>query len=80
MTHYVYRLFDSDDTLLYIGASQEPQGRLVAHCRKTWGSAIASMTEEEYLTRGLALAAEREAIESEEPLHNFLYHPHPRPR
>ncbi len=80
MTDYVYRLFDNDDTLLYIGASKTPQGRLVAHARKPWGSAIDHMTEKAYPTRGLAEAAEQEAIASEQPRHNYLYHPNPGPR
>ncbi len=80
MICYLYRLFDNDDTLLYVGASKAPQTRLSAHRTKSWGAAIVNMTEEAYPTRESAQTAEREAIASEQPLHNFAHHPDPLPR
>ncbi|MDX3183512.1 GIY-YIG nuclease family protein [Streptomyces sp. ME02-7008A-1] len=67
----LYRLFDGDDQLLYVGTSVDPQNRWEQHAReKLWWSAVARATVEWHPDRTSAMAAERAAIKAEEPLHN----------
>jgi len=71
--HSVYRLFDHQSRLLYVGCSYFPAERKLQHSGKCWYSEIASMTSTEYLTKELALAAEMTAIELENPLYNYTH-------
>lgn len=67
----VYRLYDAKGRLLYVGTSVEPQERWEQHSReKLWWSSVARATVDWFSSRTEALAAEREAIRSEYPLHN----------
>jgi predicted GIY-YIG superfamily endonuclease len=66
----VYRLYDVEGNLLYVGASYNPDRRCEDHRRKPWGSCIARRTEEWHESRQDALAAERRAIREEGPRHN----------
>ncbi|MFD7554127.1 GIY-YIG nuclease family protein [Streptomyces sp. NPDC059835] len=71
MTTALYRVFDSDDRLLYVGISNYPATRLDAHRRGApWGSEMARHTLEEFPTRRQAAFAESEAINIERPLYN----------
>ena len=76
--HYVYRIFDADGALLYIGATQDVATRLyhlTALCnRARYGDVARRMeyhTVEEYPTRREAFDAERAAIAAESPLFNI---------
>jgi predicted GIY-YIG superfamily endonuclease len=70
-TTTLYRYFNIDNELLYVGISKNPISRLEQHgVDKQWFDEIASITLVKYATRGDALEAERIAIEEEEPLHN----------
>lgn len=66
---YVYRLYDREDRLLYIGASKDVARRLDAH-----GSSIPweRYTTEPYPDRASAVAAEGAAILAEGPLMNVM--------
>jgi predicted GIY-YIG superfamily endonuclease len=67
----VYRLFDAEDRLLYVGCSDCVECRLDQHrLSKRWFGDIARHTVDEFPTRREALAAERVAIQTETPLHN----------
>lgn len=66
----VYRLYDTEGTLLYVGASYNPDRRCEEHRRKPWGAKIARRTEAWYPNREEAFAVERDAIWKEGPLHN----------
>ena len=68
--NFVYRYFDRTGRLLYVGVTNEPENRHRGHRRKSWFSAIARKTVDAYPTRSAALAAEREALRTESPLHN----------
>lgn len=80
MTHYwsdmydkptcVYRLYDIEGRLLYVGLTKNPPGRLPAHRRKAWGPEIASHVLEWFDCRDAAKDAERHAIYHENPVHN----------
>lgn len=78
---YVYRLFDAQGRLLYIGKTYNVRARLWgrgghAHT-KPWWPEVASVTATEYRTEEAALDAEAWAIRREKPLHN-VERPHPR--
>lgn len=70
---WLYRLFNEDDRLLYIGVTRNPPARLAAH-RKKWGELISHVTWEERPSAEDALLAEKKAIESEHPMLN-IEHP-----
>lgn len=64
----LYRHFDADGRLLYVGISYDALVRLRQHKdRSAWFSRIASITIEKHATREAALAAEAEAINREKP-------------
>jgi predicted GIY-YIG superfamily endonuclease len=71
MPHYVYRLFDVDDNLLYVGCSYRPDLRLRQHRgRAPWAAEIATVRHTVWPTRSKALEMERKAIAEEDPRHN----------
>lgn len=67
----VYRLYDAEGRLLYVGLARRPENRIYAHKRKPWGHLINSMAVEWFDDREAAKAAERTAIHHEEPIHNL---------
>lgn len=68
----VYRLFDAERTLLYIGMSKHPLRRVLEHMiRQPWRRSINSWTIEWHPDPDTAHAAEVEAIHSERPLWNI---------
>lgn len=71
----LYRHFDADGNLLYIGASLRSLSRLAEHNSAPWFDAIASVTVEKFKTRKDALQAERQAIVQENPRHNIKHQP-----
>ncbi|NOD65791.1 GIY-YIG nuclease family protein [Ruegeria sp. HKCCD6109] len=68
----IYRVFDAEGVLLYVGQSSSPLSRLDEHKRlQVWQMQIASVTVEWHATREDALAAEKEAIREEGPVWNY---------
>lgn len=67
----VYRAYDTQERLLYVGISMNLDGRLTKHRRAAWWPAVAEVTVQWFDGREAAKAAEREAISSENPLHNI---------
>lgn len=68
----VYRLYDADDVLLYIGSAYDPEERCKAHRSKPWWPDVARRTDEWRPGRGDAYGAEAQAIAEENPRHNLL--------
>lgn len=67
----LYRLYDADDKLLYLGISWNPDARLEDHAKdKHWIHLVTRRTIEWYPTRPTALAAEAAATAVEKPLHD----------
>ena len=68
----LYRHFDGDGGLLYIGISKDPQGRWMAHRgnREPWVHLAVRRTDEWHPSRPAALAAERDAVRKERPRFN----------
>lgn len=70
---HLYRHFDANGTLLYVGISLSAFHRLGQHKNNAhWFKSIANMTIETFPSREKALNAERRAIRNEYPLHNNL--------
>jgi predicted GIY-YIG superfamily endonuclease len=71
---YLYRHFDKDDTLLYIGVSLNPFKRLNDHKKQSsWFAKISNVTVDKYPNREEVLKAERHAIITEKPLYNIRH-------
>lgn len=67
----VYRFYDADDNLLYIGSSKQLDVRYKDHAKKKpWWPDVHRKTETWYPTRERAYAAERGAIQTERPKYN----------
>lgn len=67
----LYRLFDVEGELLYVGITSALGSRLSAHRRtQPWWDEVAETAVEAFDDRRSALAAEREAIETEGPRFN----------
>lgn len=74
MTIDLYRYYDKDGTLLYVGISLNAIARATQHrVGAHWWANVANMTVEHYATREQAAHAEREAIAGEKPLYNVIY-------
>jgi predicted GIY-YIG superfamily endonuclease len=70
----LYRFYNTDDELLYVGISEKGPERWKAHRKdKPWWTDVARTTTEHYDTRQLALDAERAAIIAEHPKHNVVH-------
>lgn len=67
----VYRLFDSEGCLLYVGATLNPFARFAGHrTDRPWFFDVASVTFEHFEKRIDALEAEARAIRDEKPRYN----------
>ncbi len=66
----LYRFFDDAEELLYVGITDNPPHRLIAHGRKKWWPQVSTITFERFDQRDDALKAELEAIRVEQPIHN----------
>ncbi len=69
--HVLYRLYDADDGLLYVGITNQWVRRESEHSRdKAWWSEVHRISHEVYPDRPTAMAAEKAAIRSERPVFN----------
>ncbi|MFF5422428.1 GIY-YIG nuclease family protein [Streptomyces misionensis] len=68
----VYRLYDADGALLYVGSAYDPEVRCKAHRNKPWWPQVERRTEEWHPTRLNAYHAEMAAISTEAPAHNAM--------
>lgn len=87
MTAYVYRMYDAEGVLLYVGHARNPEWRIQMHMAATPGATgsiagaaelqarYSTHTTTEYATKADAFAAEREAIRREAPLLNRMHNP-----
>jgi hypothetical protein len=69
----LYRHFDADGNLLYVGISLSALTRLYAHGKAAWYNDIKNVTIENYPTKRMALDAEKNAIKTEKPMHNIMH-------
>lgn len=76
MQEVLYRFFDSQGTLLYVGISGNWMARLNSHSKTAdFYSAVAGMTIERFPDRESVVEAELRAIKSENPLFNRADNP-----
>ena len=70
----LYRFYDADGTLLYVGISADMAKRLGQHRRQKvdWAE-VSDIRLEHFTTRQASLDAEREAIIDEDPLWNVVH-------
>ena len=72
--HALYRFFDAEGRLLYIGISMNPPYRFGQHADdKPWWAEVARIAMETFPDRSAVLAAERRAIQTEQPLYNVVH-------
>ena len=72
---YLYRSFDRDGRLLYVGISVSPATRLGSHVLTApWWPLARTITIEPFLSRESAGDAETKAIREEHPIHNVALH------
>jgi hypothetical protein len=72
----LYRMYDADDQLLYIGVTCNKAARWHSHRRNSaWWKLVARKELTTYPDRSAALTAELAAIQAEKPLHNIANHP-----
>lgn len=70
--HYVYRVYDADERLIYIGCTENLAGRLRAHRMNSWWSSQAArVVAKVYRDKRCGRAAELAAIKSENPRWNI---------
>jgi predicted GIY-YIG superfamily endonuclease len=70
----LYRYYDADGQLLYVGISLSAVARASQHrAEKGWWQDVARMTVEHLPTRQAAEDAERSAIRAEKPVHNVIH-------
>lgn len=73
MDHRVYRAFDCEGDLLYVGYSGRAFARVSEHLdRAAWSGQVSTITFEQYDAKDAALDAEAAAISSENPTYNVI--------
>lgn len=73
-TASLYRFFNKDGDLLYVGISSKLGNRFHEHSKnQPWYEEIVGSTVAHYPTREAALDAERDAIKAERPLYNVVH-------
>jgi predicted GIY-YIG superfamily endonuclease len=77
----LYRLFDQDDALLYIGVARRFGTRWHQHAQsKYWWPQVRHQTLEWHPSREAAEAAERAAVKAERPKYNIIFNADAGPR
>jgi excinuclease UvrABC nuclease subunit len=72
----VYRIYDQDGSLLYVGMGRNPMNRWAAHAENhAWWPRAASFRVEWYATRKEAFDVELQAIRTEDPECNIHSRP-----
>ena len=70
----LYRHFDKDGGLLYVGISLSHLSRLIQHRERAhWYRQIETVKIQWFASRSEAIAAERHAIKTEKPIHNVTH-------
>lgn len=70
----VYRLYDAEGCLLYVGVSCRPEQRFAQHAtEKVWWCDVATIEMAHHANRSDALVAEREAIKEMCPRYNVVH-------
>lgn len=74
--HHLYRWYDAESTLLYVGISLNAYSRAATHMLySSWTDTATRIEIERYPDRDSVEAAEKEAIRTENPVHNIAHKP-----
>lgn len=74
MMDTLYRIFDADGALLYVGATMNPSSRLNEHSKlKPWWDEASTITLEHFASYESLIDAETQAIRTENPKYNQLH-------
>ena len=73
MAHELYRHFDKDGRLLYVGRSIDALVRLIQHRASPWFEDIVTIKIERFTNYADLVITERSAILNERPLHNAQF-------
>jgi excinuclease UvrABC nuclease subunit len=74
MSNQLYRHFDANGTLLYVGMSLNALNRLIQHRQVSlWFDEIANITIEKFETKDQLIEAEMQAIKTESPKYNIIH-------
>ena len=77
----LYRFYDAEDRLLYVGVTSVGPSRWSDHERnREWWAKVVRTVVEHFPDRATALDAEREAVVVEQPIYNTVHRVPPRPR
>lgn len=69
--HVLYRMFDRDGVLLYVGITNNPKVRFKSHSKsQSWWDQVVNITVKTYPSREALADAEQKAIRCEAPLYN----------
>lgn len=72
--HVLYRFFDAEDVLLYVGRTVDPGSRWKNHSKaKPWWIDVVTVRAEHFPDLESVSAAERRAIETEHPRYNIVH-------
>ncbi|MFI1728220.1 GIY-YIG nuclease family protein [Streptomyces acidicola] len=71
----LYRLYDAEGVLLYVGITNMPNVRFATHRSKPWWKQVLRKEIEWFDTRQPAAEAEVLAIRNEQPLYNVTNSP-----
>jgi hypothetical protein len=77
LPHVLYRFYDDRGRLLYVGVAADFLVRWRKHRKRSWWPQVARMEIAHYPDRPRVLAAERDAIRTERPLHNVQHNTGP---
>ena len=75
MKRTLYRCYDKDFLLLYVGSSLFFQQRIVGLPKNKWFDSVAYITLHSFRSKTTMLAAERDAIQLEKPKFNLMCTP-----
>lgn len=71
LEHVLYRIFDAGNVLLYVGVTNDWRRRESEHARsKQWWELAAHIKRETFPDRESVIAAEKQAIRTENPRYN----------
>ncbi|WP_405671422.1 GIY-YIG nuclease family protein [Streptomyces sp. NBC_01530] len=73
----LYRCYDADEELLYVGVSKDPEARWEQHRDKPWWRDVSMRVVEWFDDRASAERAERKAIQTKGPRYNVHHNQRP---
>jgi predicted GIY-YIG superfamily endonuclease len=77
---YVYRLFDNEGRLIYVGCTHDPEARIAMHRNKAWWAPqIDRIKIKVFPNRQAAIEAEAKAIQEENPRWNINHRSYGQP-